>query len=73
MGHALNIKLKKTPGICLTTEKKERKTLSQGSRRMSVGMMKYRTKSNLWKESQSITEAYVCDSSYKFVTGAVCL
>ena len=28
------------PGICLTTEEKARKNLSQGSRRMPVGMMK---------------------------------
>ena len=28
------------PGICLTTEEKARKNLSQGTRRMSVGMMK---------------------------------
>ena len=28
------------PGICLTTEEKARKTLSQGSRRMPVGTMK---------------------------------
>ena len=28
------------PGICLTTEEKARKNLSQGSRRVPVGMMK---------------------------------
>jgi len=28
------------PGICLTTEEKARKNLSQGSRRMQVGTMK---------------------------------
>jgi len=28
------------PGICLTTEKKAQKSLSQGSRRMPVGTMK---------------------------------
>ena len=28
------------PGICLTTEEKARKTLSQGSRRVPVGTMK---------------------------------
>jgi len=28
------------PGICLTTEEKPRRTLSQGSWRMPVGMMK---------------------------------
>ena len=28
------------PGICLTTEEKARKTLSQGSRKVPVGMMK---------------------------------
>ena len=28
------------PGICLTTEEKERKNLSQGSRRVPVGTMK---------------------------------
>ena len=28
------------PGICLTTEEKAQKNLSQGSRRMPVGMMK---------------------------------
>jgi len=28
------------PGICLTTEEKARKTLSQGSRRMPAGTMK---------------------------------
>jgi len=28
------------PGICLATEEKERKNLSQGSRRMPVGTMK---------------------------------
>jgi len=28
------------PGICLTTEEKARKNLSQGSRRMPVGTMK---------------------------------
>ena len=28
------------PGICLTTEEKTRKTLSQGSRRMPAGTMK---------------------------------
>ena len=28
------------PGICLTTEEKEGKNLSQGSRRMPVGTMK---------------------------------
>jgi len=28
------------PGICLTTEEKARKNLSQGSRRMLVGTMK---------------------------------
>jgi len=28
------------PGICLTTGEKARKNLSQGSRRMQVGMMK---------------------------------
>jgi hypothetical protein len=28
------------PGICLTAEEKARKNLSQGSRKMPVGMMK---------------------------------
>jgi hypothetical protein len=52
------------PGICLTTEEKARKNLSQGSRRVPAGTMKYLTKWDQWKESQSVTETYVCDRGY---------
>jgi len=69
----LLISIKNPSGICLTTEEKEGKNLSQGSRRMSVGTMKYRTKGDQWKESKSVTEAYVFDRGYMFVTGAMCL
>jgi len=38
VGHAPSFEL--YPGICLTTEEKARKTLSQGSRREPDGTMK---------------------------------
>jgi len=62
----LLISIKKNPGICLTAEEKARKNLSQRSRRMPVGTMKYLTKGDQWKESQSVTVAYVCDRGYMF-------
>jgi len=54
------------PGICLKNEEKARKNISQGSRRMPVGTMRYLTKGDQWKESQSVTETYVCDRGYMF-------